>query len=159
MAVNCFVLVEFEDAGPSIATRRYCLRPTYADNGSDWGTAITDAASLITQLDLATMDHIKSHTLEFKIVDTGAAANVAANNNTEAFSRATGDITGKKLSFSVPAWDDVVYDKAPNGLLSPEYGAVADAIALLTKDPATLESWTVGWSQSRGMKRGQRLVK
>jgi len=159
MAVGCYVEVEFEDAGPAIATRVYKLRDDYADDGTDWDTAVTDAAALITQLDLATMDHIKSHTLKFKVVDSGAAANVAANNNVEAFTRCVGDVFGNKLSFSVPAWDDVTFDKAPNGLLSAAYQAIANQIALLTRDPATSQEWTGEWSQSRGMKRGQRLVK
>lgn len=159
MAVACYVNVEFEDAGPMIATRKYALVDDYANDGSDWDTAVTDAAALVTALDVLTMDHIKSHTLEFRIIDSGAAANVAANNNTEGFTRTTITSTGKKSHFSVPAWDDVTFDKSSNGLLSAAYQTAADTVAALIRDPQTLSVWTADWSQSRGIKRTQRLVK
>ena len=159
MAVDCYLTVTFRDAGDNLATRRYLLLDQYADAGTDWATAVTDAAALIVNLETCTMDHIDSHQLEFLIVDGGAAANVAANNNTEAFSRCTTDTTGKTRSFSVPAWDDVVFSKAKNGLLSDAYQTNAILIASKTRDPDTKEAWTSEWSQSRGIKRGQRLVK
>jgi len=159
MAVACYVVVGFEDASTAIATRRYALVDDYADNGSDWATAVTDAAALITGLDVLTMDHIAYHFLEFQIVDAGAAANVAANNNTEAFTRTHWVSTGKDSHFSVPAWDDVTFAKAKNGLLSAAYQTAANTVAALIRDPQGLEAWTAEFSQSRGIKRGQRLVR
>lgn len=159
MAVDCYVNVTYRDAGDNLATRRYLLLAQYADNGSDWATAVTNAASLITILDTLTMDHIDSHQLEFLIVDSGAAANIAANNNTEAFTRCITDTTGRTRNFSVPAWDDVTYAKSANGLLSAAYQAIAVTVADATRDPDTGEAWAAQWSQSRGIKRGQRLVK
>jgi len=159
MAVDALVTVGFEDASTAIAERTYMLADTYANDGSDWDTAVTDAAALITQLDFMTMDHIAYHYLAFKIVDSGAAANVAANNNTEAFIRTTLDASGKVAGFSVPAWDDVTFSKAKNGLLSSAFNAYAEAATALIRDPKTGGAWTHQWSQSRGIKRGQRLVK
>jgi len=159
MAVDCYVNVTFRDAGDNLATRRYLLINQYADAGTDWDTAVINAAALVTQLDIMTMDHIDSHQLEFLIPDSGAAANVAANNNTEAFTRVTTDTTGKTRNFSVPAWDDVVFAKAANGLLSAAYQTEAVALAAMLRDPETGEEITAQWSQSRGIKRGQRLVK
>jgi len=159
MAVDCVVAVVFRDAGNNLATRRYMLVDTYADAGTDWGTAVTNAATLITGLDVLTMDHIDSHTLEFTITDGGAAANVAANNNVEAFTRCTTTPSGLTRNFSVPAWDDVTFAKAANGLLSAAYQTAADTVAALIRDPLSGEDWAANWSQSRGLKRGQRLVK
>lgn len=159
MAVDCYVNVTYRDAGDNLATRRYLLLATYADNGSDWATAVTNAASLVTLLESLTMDHIDSHQLEFLIVDSGAAANIAANNNTEAFTRCVTETTDRTRSFSVPAWDDVTYAKSSNGLLSAAYQTIAESVADATRDPDTKEPWEAQWSQSRGIKRGQRLVK
>lgn len=159
MAVDCYVTVTFRDAGDNLATRRYLLLNQYADNGSDWNAAVTAAAALITGLDVLTMDHIDDHQLEFKITDSGSAANVAANNNVEAFTRCTTTASNFTRNFSVPAWDDVTFAKAANGLLSAAYQAAADTVAALIRDPLSGQAWTANWSQSRGLKRGQRLVK
>lgn len=159
MPVACYVEVEFEDAGPRIARRTFALINDYADDGSDWDAAVTAAANLITALDVLTMDHIASHTLQFRIIDSGAAANAAANNNVEAFTRMHWVSTGKQTHFSVPAFDDITFDIAPNGLLSAAYNTAAAAVVALTRDPQGLEDWALDWSQSRGIKRGQRLVK
>jgi hypothetical protein len=159
MATACDVLVTFRDAGDNLATRRYRLLNDYGDDGTNWDVAVTNAATLITALDVLTMDHIDSHTLEFTLVDSGAAANIAANNNTEGFSRAVTATTNRTTHFSVPAWDDVTFAKAANGLLSAAYQTAADAVAALIRDREFNEAITSPWSQSRGIKRGQRLVK
>lgn len=155
----CYVKVEFEDAGPRVATRNYLLVDDYANDGSDWDAAVTAAGLLVTALDILTMDHIKSHTLQFKLTDAGAAANVAANNNVEAFTRTHWVSNGKKSHWSVPAFDDVTFDISTNGLLSAAYDTAALAVTALTRDPEFVELWNQDFSQSRGMKRGQRLVK
>jgi len=159
MATDVYMNVVFRDAGDNLATRRYLLLNQYADNGTDFDAAVTAAGVLITALDVLTMDHIDSHTLEFQVTDSGAAANIAANNNTEGFSRAITVTSGFTTHFSVPAWDDVTFAKAANGLLSAAYQTAANAVAALIRDPASGQTITSPWSQSRGMKRGQRLVK
>jgi hypothetical protein len=69
------------------------------------------------------------------------------------------DGTGKPTHFIVPAWDDTVYDKLPNGALSTAYNSAADDVDPLTRNPETGNSWTYVAAQNRSTKRGQRAFK
>ncbi len=160
MAKTVFIKVPFHDAGDFPNERRYRLRQTMADDGSNMAAVLTAIADAVTALDVLTWDHIGDVTTEIVLPQAGAAANVAANNSVEAFSRTTIPSLGDKRShFSVPAWDDDVFDKAPNGLLSAAYDVAAATFNALICDPDTGANMDYVFSQNRGMKRGQRLVR
>lgn len=159
MALDVFVRVAFDDAGPFRNIKEYMLNSTVGDDGTGFATTVADAAALITALDAVTMDHIAYHEIVVRVIDTGAAANVAANNSVEAFHRVIDSVTGEKAHFIVPAWDDVTYDKLPNGALSTAYNAVAAAIAPLILNPKTGNPVTYQDAQNRSTKRGQRQFK
>ena len=151
---------KFIDAAPFPNKRQYRLAVQLADDGSNMAAVLTAAQAVITQLDVLTWDHIEENELRITIPQAGAAANIAANNNVEAFSRCHIPTLGdKKTHFSVPAWDDLLYDQAPNHLLDATYDAAAATLAGLIVDLVTGEVLAYDFSQSRGIKRGQRLVR
>lgn len=159
MAKNVFIKVKYDDAGVFPNIKDYCLVHTLADDGSDMAAVLTAVASIVTILDDLTMDHIDYVDVIVRLPQTGAAANVAANNSVEAFHRVTDTVTGKKRHFIVPAWDDTLYDKLPNGALSTAYNAVAETLIPLIRDPESLNTWAYVAAQNRSTKRGQRQFK
>lgn len=160
MPFAVYIDVTFRDAGPFDNQRRYRLRQTLADDGSDMDDVLAAAQAALTALETLTWDHIQETGVSVILPGTGPAANAAANNNVEAFSRThIPGLSDKKSHFSVPAWDDTTYDKAANGLLSAAYDAAASIFNALICDVETGENMDYDWSQSRGLKRGQRQVR
>ena len=159
MAYDVSVKVDFRDAKGFVVTKNYMLRQTLATDGSDMGDVQTAAAALITELDLATWDHIDGYNIEVRVPQSGAAANVGSNNSVEAFSRVIDDTTLKPTHFVVPAWEQVLYTANPNTSMGIGYDAVATAIAALIRNPKTGNTWTLKDSQNRSVKRGQREFK
>lgn len=159
MARDVWVQVQYNDAGNFPNEKRYLLAQTMADDGSDMDDVLAAVAAVVAVLETLTMDNINPVTIEIKIPQGGAAANVAANNSTEAFHRMTDSVTGKPAHFIVPAWDDVVFDKLPNNALSTEYNAAAELLAPLTRNPETGNAWAYVAAANRSTKRGQRLSK
>lgn len=159
MARDVFMDVEFHDAGDFPNTKRYLLTQTMADDGSDMATVIAAALSLYNVLNTLSMDEVGPYYLHIEIPGDGVPANVNANNSVEAFHRMIDDGTGKPTHFVVPAWDDTVYDKLPNGAMSTAYNTAADDVDPLTRNPATRNSWTYVQAQNRSTKRGQRQFK
>lgn len=122
------------------------------------GDVAADAAALETALNVLTWDHIDKYQVYWDDGGGGAAANVAANNQITAFSRTVLDPSGDTSGFEVPAFDDTVFARDENNMLSPAYNTAAQAVADLTLDPETGEAWDVSWSQSRTRKmRGKRI--
>lgn len=159
MARDVFLDVAYDDAGPFRNIKRYMLIQQMANDGSDMGNVLTQMASLIAVLDSLTWDHIAYVDVVVRVPQTGTAANIAANNSVEAFHRFTDDVTGKPAHLIVPAWDDAVYDKLPNGALSAAYNSAAETLADYTRNPATGNAWTYVQAQNRSVKRGQRQFK
>jgi hypothetical protein len=159
MALYVTVEVDFEDAGPFVVTKSYELHTTLGDDGTGMAQVITDAATLITDLDAVTWDHIKAHRIIVEIPDTGAAANVAANNSVELFCRCLDSVTGEPTHVIIPAWDDLVYDKNPNGSVSAALNAVAATVVGNLFNPKTHNPLTYVDAQNRATKRGQRQFK
>lgn len=156
MTKNVLMKVKFDDAGVFPNFKEYMLVQTMADDGSDMGDVITQSGLAITALDALTWDHIDYVDLIIRLPQSGAAANVASNNSVEAFHRVTDAVTGKKGHFIVPAWDDAVYDKAPNGALSAAYNIAAAAFNVFIRNPETGNLWDYVAAQNRATKRGQR---
>lgn len=155
---NVIVTVGFLDSAERIAERNYTLRTQYDDVANNYDDVVTDAASLITALDVCTMDHIEYYDITMRTIGGGAAPNVAANNQVVAFTRVQ-DTDSNKGILEVPAWDDVVFDQDSNNLLNAAYNTAISAVALLTKNPDTGLDWkvSVDWTQSRTRKSGVRL--
>lgn len=154
---NVLVDVGYRDAANRINERTYMLAELLMDDWSNFDDVETARASLVTALDVLTMDHIEYADLRIHHPETGAAANVAANNQVYAFVRTT-DEFGTKGGFYVNAWDDPVYSQDENGLLSAAFNTAAAAVALLTRNPDTEGTWTVDWSQSRGRKMRKKQI-
>lgn len=159
MAYDVSVKVHFRDAKGFVVTKDYMLVQTAATDGSDMGDVLDAATALITQLDLASMDHIDKYDVSVTVPQSGAAANVAANNGIEAFSRVVDNVTNKIRHFVVPAWDAVLYTANPNSSMGTAYDVVAGAIAALIRNPENGNAWTFKDSQNRAVKRGQRQFK
>jgi hypothetical protein len=151
--------VEFHDAGDFPNIKRYALVQELANDGSDMGDVLAAAASVYGILNTLSMDEVGPYRLVIEIPGDGVPANVGANNSVEAFHRMTDQGTGRATHFIVPAWDDTVYDKLPNGALSAAYNAAADDLAPLTRNPLTLNGWDYVAAQNRSTKRGQRQYK
>ncbi len=159
MPRDVFAKIQFNDAGNFPNEKRYLLATQMADDGSNMAAILAQATSLVANIQALTWDNIEPLTLEIVIPQGGAAANVAANNDVEAFHRMTDDVTGEIAHFIVPAWDDAVYDKLPNNAMSSAYNLEADDIAPLTRNPKTGNAWSYVAAQSRGVKRAQRANK
>lgn len=158
MAKAAYILVTFEDAGPFKNQRRYRLATDATDDLSNAAAVLTNMNACLTNLTILSWDGITDCTLEIGYPQAGVAAE-EANNNVEAFMRCTDSVTGKKTHVSIPAWNDTVFDKASNGLLSAAWGVAAGIFVALIKEPETGNALNLEFSQSRGIKRGQRLVK
>jgi hypothetical protein len=159
MARDVFMDVQFHDAGDFANTKRFLLTQTMANDGSDIAAVLTAGAALYTVLNTLSWDEVGPYFLSVEIPGDGVAANVAANNSVEAFHRMIDDGTSKPTHFVVPAWDDDVFDKLPNGAMSSAYNAAADDVDPLTRNPETRNSWTYVQAQNRSTKRGQRQFK
>lgn len=159
MARDVFMVPTFRDAGPFDNQRTYRLLQTMADDGSDMDDVLAAAVIVLAALETLSWDQIPEYELRIKIPTASAAANIAANNNVEAFIRTASSVTGDRMSVSVPAWDDEVFDKASNGLLSAAFNTAADGLIGNIVDVKTGDTMNLEFSQSRGIKRGQRLVK
>lgn len=159
MAYDVYIKVTFRDAGPFDVEKTYLLPTQLAVGGANWAAVQTDADALVTELSLLSWDQIINTDLIVRQPITQAAANVAANNSVEAFHRMTDSVTGEDAHIIVPAWDDAVYDKLPNGAMSAAYNTDAAALATLTRNPATGNAWTYVQAQNRATKRGQRQFK
>lgn len=160
MAIPTILAVKFRDAGPTISTVRYRLLTDTDDDFGNIAAVLTERDAVITALDVLTMDHIESYTLEFEVAGTGAAENVAANNLSYAFVRThlTGDPT-QKSHFTVPAWDDVVYDKTSQNLLSAAFVTDAAVLCALLQDINGGGAMQVDEAAARSTKRGDRLAR
>lgn len=152
---DVFVTVGFQDDAGTIAEREYLLRLQYDDVLENYGDINTQAAALITALDVATMDKIAYYFTKVKTIGGGAAPNDASNNQIVAYTRYQ-DVNGVKGSIEVPAWDTALYEMDENGLLNALYNTDASAIGLVTRNPDTGDNWkvSVDWTQSRTRKRG-----
>lgn len=159
---DAVVEVDFLDSAERTATVSYLLQQQYdttANTGAgNMDDVLTAASDLVTALDVLTWDHISQHRVSLVVPDSGASANVAANNQVVAFSRVV-DAGGANGRFEVPAWDDAVYDQDSNNLLSPAYNVAASLATNLLKNPDTGSDFgNVSWSQSRAHKsRGKKL--
>lgn len=159
MPFNVNVRVRFNDAGNFPNVKTYPLLLQLADDSSNMAAVQTAAADLVAALNVLTWDNIDLAVVEVETEYIAAAANVASNNSVEAFHRTTDSVTGEKLHFIVPAWDDAVYDKDPSGALSAAYNTAAAAVAALLRNPSTGNAVTYVGAQNRAVKRGQRLYK
>lgn len=156
------VEVDFLDAAERIATKTYRLQDNYdstANAGAgNMNAIISDVNDLVTALNVLTWDAIVEARPKL-VIATGGTANIAANNQVEAFIRCkNGD--DNPASFSVPAWDDDVFDQDSNNLLSAAFNTAAQDVAALIVDAAgDAAMGTVLWSQSRAHKsRGKKLT-
>lgn len=156
------VEVDYLDAAERIATKTYRLQNQYdttANTGAgNMGAILTDVSDLLTALNVLTWDGIVEARPKL-VIPSGGSANIAANNQVEAFIRCkTG--SDNSASFSVPAWDDDVFDQDSNNLLSAAFNTAAQAVADMINDPVTGDAMgDVQWSQSRAHKsRGKKLT-
>lgn len=155
------VEVDYIDAAERVATKTYRLQNLYdttANTGAgNMGAILSDVSALLTALNVLTWDGIIEARPMLR-VPGGGSANIAANNQVEAFvrTRTSGANAG---SFSVPAWDDDTFDQDNNNLLSAAFNTAAQAVADMLLDPATNDDLgDVQWSQSRAHKsRGKKL--
>jgi hypothetical protein len=159
MPLDVFLRVHYEDAGPFTVEKSYLLNTQLADDGSNMDAVMTNGDDLTTALDVLTWDKITFTDYIVVFPRAGAAPNVAANNSVETFHRMTDNVTGKKAHFIVAAWDDLTFDKNPNGSMSAAYNTAAGAVAPLTRNPETGNAWTYVDAQNRATKRGQRQFK
>lgn len=121
-------------------------------------TTAAAAAALETALDVLTWDHIDKYSVYWDAGGGGAAPAIQSNNQITAFTRTILGLSGDNGSFEVPAFDDTLYARDSNNMLSAAYNTAAIAVANLIMDPETGESMAVKWSQSRTKKlRGKRL--
>lgn len=161
--LNVDVEVSFEDAGPTIVTRTYPLGEQFDTTAEGASIASISAivTSLIAALNVLTWDKITGHAIIIRYVDTGAAPAVTANNSVHAFTRCL-DGNGEPCGFDVPAWDDLVFDKTSQQMLSDAYnvaaGAVADLLANNGIGGYHSGPLTVEWSQNRGSKTRNRVT-
>lgn len=147
---NVYLEVPFYDAAERTSTKEYLLRTQYDDTDTDtWGDVVTEAGLAITALNVLTMAAIPTYRVSMTHLG-GGSPNVAANNQTVAFSRIR-DTGGEKSSIEVPAWDDVVFDENNQNVLSDAYDTAIAALALLLRAPETLTDFALSpdYSQSR----------
>lgn len=149
----------FRDAAGTVREIVYRMRDSIDPVDPDSLDLVADAgAALETALNVLTWDHIDKYQIYWDAGGGGAAANVAANNQITAFTRTLLDPSNDNSSFEVPAFDDAVFARDENNMLSAAYNVAAATVASLTSDPETGEDWTVTWSQSRTKKmRGKRI--
>lgn len=146
------VTAYFLDAAERTASVGFVLQQEYDDaanaGAGNMEVVMTAAEDLITALNVLTMASIPRY--EVAVLRTGAGSpNVAANNQVRAFTRV--ELASTELSgFSVPSWDDVLFDQDSENLLSAAYNTAAGAIMDLVYDLDKASPFdTVLWSQSR----------
>jgi hypothetical protein len=159
MARDVYAKVQFNDAGNYPVERRFLLATQMQDDGSNMAAILTQLTALIAAIQAICWDNLEPATLEIVIPQGGAAANAAANNDTEAFCRYVDDVTGKVAHLSIPAWDDALFDKLPNNAMSAAFNTLAAVIDPLTRNPETGNAWTFQAAQSRGLRRALRANK
>lgn len=154
-----FVKVFFRDAPGTVREKVYRLAtqidPAVAGTLASVSAA---AAALETALDVMTWDHIDKIQVYWDAGGGGAAPAIQANNQITGFTRTRNVANNANSSFEVPAFDDTVYARDENNMLSAAYNIAAQVVADLTCDPETGDLWNVSWSQSRTKKlRGKRV--
>lgn len=159
MPFDVFMKVQYNDAGNFPMEKRYLLITQLSDAFDNMDDVNTNGEDLLAILNTLSWDNLNPVTYEVVVPNASAAANVASNNSVEAFLRLTDDTTGKVAHAQVPAWDDVVYDKLPNNLLSSAFNTAAGAIVSLTRNPVTGNTWSYVGAVNRGNKKGQRGAK
>lgn len=149
---DVFLEVDYLDAAERTSTREYLLREVFDDVADNWAAVVTAAANTITALNVLTMAEISEYRLKMVVAGSGSA-NVAANNQVVAFSRAL-DTNNAKSSVEIPSWDDVVYDENSQNILSDAYDTAMAAAMLLLRAPETGVNFVLGpeYSQSRTRK-------
>lgn len=148
------VFADFQDETGKKATIRYPTNVQYdTATPASMADVITGGADLITALNVLTMDKITEYRICLIVPGGGAAPNVASNNQVFAFTRVL-DSGGNKSGFQVPAWDDIVFSKNGDYMLSDAYNLAAVDVAELLRNPNTNLALmdSVEWSQSRGHK-------
>ena len=154
-----FAKVFFRDNAGTVREIVYRLRqeidPAVAATLAQVATA---AGDLETALDVLTWDHIDKVTVMWDQGGGGAAPAIQSNNQITAFTRTILTPSNDNGSLEVPAFDDTVYARDANNMLSAAYNTAAAVVVGLTVDPETGEEWNLSWSQSRTKKlRGKRL--
>lgn len=157
VAYKTMVVVGFTDAQETTREVAYRLATGLETDGSNIADVLAARDDLIIALNVLTWDHIEFARIEVTDIGAGLSANVAANNQVYAFSRTTLS-GGDKGFFELPAWDDATFDADSNHLLSAAYNTAAAAVALLTLDPETGQTWTVDFSQSRARKSRAKVI-
>lgn len=149
---DVYVEVDYLDAAERTSTREYLLRLQYDDTIPNWGAVQGQAEDLIIGLNVLTMAEISEYRVIMAVPGSGSA-NVAANNQVVAFSRAL-DVNGDKSSLEVPSWDDTVFDENNQNVLSDAYDTAVAAVMLQLRAPETGENFALGpeYSQSRTRK-------
>lgn len=150
---DVYVEADYLDAAERTSKRRYLLRTQFDDTANagegNMTDVMTDAADLITALNVLSMAAIPAYRVQVEAAGSGTP-NVASNNQVVAFTRIK-DTDEVKSSFEVPAWDDVVFDENSENVLSAAYDTAAAAAALLLRAPETGTNYalTPDYSQSR----------
>lgn len=154
-----FAKVFFRDAAGTVREIVYRLDAEIDPAvGATLVTVAVAASDLETALDVLTWDHIDKVQVMWDQGGGGAAAAIQANNQITAFTRTILTPSGDNGSLEVPAFDDTVYARDSNNMLSAAYNLAAAFVVGLTRDPETGESWNLSWSQSRTKKlRGKRV--
>lgn len=155
------VEVDFVDAAERISTKTFYLVQPFDDTANagagNMDEVLTAAAALRTNLEILSWAGIVEYRV-YVVIGVASVANVSANNQVEAFTRMLD--TGNNASyFTVPAWDDLVFDQDSNNLLSSAYNTAAEIVRALLRNPDTgNDQASVQWSQSRAHKsRGKKL--
>jgi len=156
------VHVRYLDAAERVSERVYVLRQRFDSTANAGAGNMDDVLSakddLITALSALTWDDIPECEVCLVSAETVSPANVAANNQVEAFTRVVNAL-GEPEYFAVPAWDDFTYDQDSNNLLSAAYNTAAQDVAdLIEGDESGSTFDTVMFTQSRARKsRGKKI--
>lgn len=142
---NVEVIVEFLDAAERIARKAYLLREQFDDTANagagNWADILDIAADVLTALNVLTWDSTPEYFVSMRHLGGGTPA-IQANNQIQAFTRIYTD-EGDKASITVPAWDDTVFDEDNQNVLDPAYNTAAAVLALMLRDPETLDDFAL----------------
>lgn len=151
--VPSIMRVGFRDDAGRISEVRYRLTTDYDTTTPNFPAVASQAATVETLLDALTMDHIENYSIEIQLGGGGAAPNDAATNGNYAFIRTNiPALPGESSYVTIPAWDTVLYEEAPNGILDAAFNVAANLLLAQLVDVETGEDMDLEYSQARTRK-------
>jgi len=147
------MVVRYRDDADRIAEITYRLETDYDDAAPNFPAIVAKAATVETQLDILTMDHIEDYSIQVSLGGGGAEPNDAASNGIYAFIRTTiPSLAGETSYVKVPAWDTVLYEEAKNGVLDAAFNLAAATLLENLVDVETGAPMNLDYCQSRQRK-------